>query len=70
MCTVYSSQVLCVCVCVPHRKVNEALKKQVDRLWHTTNIYMHPNIHLYAKKLTSKLPGKLKVCVRVYVLTI
>ena len=54
-------------MCVPHRKVNEALKKQVDRLWHTTNIYMHPNIHLYAKKLTSKLPGKLKVCVCVRV---
>lgn len=47
-----------VCFC---RKVNKALKDQVDRLWHTTNIYMHPKIHEYGKKLAAKLPGKLKV---------
>jgi 4-aminobutyrate aminotransferase-like enzyme len=45
-----------------HPKVNKALKDQVDRLWHTTNIYMHPAIHEYGKKLASKFPGKLKVC--------
>ena len=45
-----------------YRKVNKALKDQVDRLWHTTNIYMHPAIHEYGKKLASKFPGKLKVC--------
>lgn len=45
-----------------HPKVNKALHDQVDRLWHTTNIYLHPNIHEYAEKLTSKLPGNLKVC--------
>ena len=44
-----------------YRKVNERLKQQLDRLWHTTNIYMHPGIHEYAEKLTAKLPGDLKV---------
>ncbi|XP_067000789.2 alanine--glyoxylate aminotransferase 2, mitochondrial [Anabrus simplex] len=44
-----------------HPKVNEALKEQVDTLWHTTNIYLHPKVHEYAEKLTSKLPGDLKV---------
>ena len=43
------------------RKVNKALKDQVDKLWHTTNIYMHPQIHMYGKELAAKLPGKLKV---------
>ncbi|KAG8599122.1 hypothetical protein GDO81_002882, partial [Engystomops pustulosus] len=44
-----------------HPKVTEAAKKQLDRLWHTTNIYLHSPIHEYAEKLTSRLPGKLKV---------
>lgn len=48
------------------RKVNEALKDQVDKLWHTTSIYMHPKIHEYGKKLAAKLPGKLKVYTYVY----
>lgn len=51
------------------RKVNKALKDQVDKLWHTTNIYMHPKIHEYAKKLAAKLPGKLKVNEELYSLT-
>lgn len=38
------------------------MKKQLDLLWHTTNIYMHPGIHEFAEKLTAKLPGDLKVC--------
>ncbi|EDO34914.1 predicted protein [Nematostella vectensis] len=46
--------------CHPH--VNKALKAQVDRLWHTTNIYYHPQIHEYAELMASKLPGNLKVC--------
>lgn len=33
----------------------------METLWHTTNIYLHPNIHEFAEKLTSKLPGDLKV---------
>ncbi|XP_033124756.1 alanine--glyoxylate aminotransferase 2, mitochondrial-like isoform X2 [Anneissia japonica] len=45
-----------------HPKVNAALKEQVDLLWHTTNIYMHPRVHEYAVKLTERLPDPLKVC--------
>ncbi|EDW18804.2 alanine--glyoxylate aminotransferase 2, mitochondrial isoform X2 [Drosophila mojavensis] len=46
-----------------HPKVNQALSEQMSRLWHTTNIYMHPKIHEYAERLTAKFPGKLKaVC--------
>ncbi|KAI8504599.1 alanine--glyoxylate aminotransferase 2 [Branchiostoma belcheri] len=45
-----------------HPKVKEAAKEQLDLLWHTTNVYMHPPIHEYAEKLTSYLPGDLKVC--------
>ncbi|RZF36776.1 hypothetical protein LSTR_LSTR005089 [Laodelphax striatellus] len=44
-----------------HPKVCEAARKQMEKLWHTTNIYMHPNLYTYAEKLTSKLPGDLKV---------
>ena len=44
-----------------YRKVVEKTKKQLDKLWHTTNIYMHPKIHEFADELTSKLPGDLKV---------
>lgn len=44
-----------------HPKVNDRLKEQVDKLWHTTNIYMHAPLHEYAEKLTAKLPEKLKV---------
>uniref|UniRef100_A0A2M4ASF1 Alanine--glyoxylate aminotransferase 2, mitochondrial n=1 Tax=Anopheles triannulatus TaxID=58253 RepID=A0A2M4ASF1_9DIPT len=43
-----------------HPKVNAALKEQVDTLWHTTNIYMHPKVHEYAEKLVAKMPGDLK----------
>jgi len=44
-----------------HPAVNEALHNQIDRLWHTTNIYMHPKVHEYAEKLTDTLPANLKV---------
>lgn len=44
-----------------HPKVNEAAMKQMKKLWHTTNIYMHPNIHEYGRKLAEKMPGNLKV---------
>ncbi|XP_058829546.1 alanine--glyoxylate aminotransferase 2, mitochondrial isoform X2 [Topomyia yanbarensis] len=43
-----------------HPKVNAALQEQMNTLWHTTNIYMHPKIHQYAEKLVSKFPGDLK----------
>ena len=39
----------------------KALHDQSSKLWHTTNIYMHPQIHEYAEKLVSKMPGDLKV---------
>ncbi|MGH0150270.1 UNVERIFIED_CONTAM: hypothetical protein FKN15_055508 [Acipenser sinensis] len=42
-------------------KVNAAAQKQMGRLWHTTNIYMHSPIHEYAEKLASLLPDPLKV---------
>ena len=44
-----------------HPKVNEALQKQIETLWHTTNIYLHPKIHEYALKLVETLPDPLKV---------
>ena len=43
------------------RKVNAALEKQIKTLWHTTAIYMHPNIYEYSEKLASKLPGDLNI---------
>ena len=43
------------------RKVNQRLKDQVDRFWHTTNIYMNSPLHEYAQKLTAKLPENLSV---------
>ena len=36
------------------------MKAQIDTLWHTTSIYMHPKIHEYAEKLTATLPEPLK----------
>ena len=45
-----------------HPKVNGALHAQIDRLWHTTAIYLYPQIHEYARRLTATLPGNLKVC--------
>ncbi|XP_052062506.1 alanine--glyoxylate aminotransferase 2, mitochondrial-like isoform X2 [Mytilus californianus] len=44
-----------------HPKVTKAAEKQMRKLWHTTNIYLHPAIHKYAEKLVAKLPGDLKV---------
>ncbi|CAH0730033.1 unnamed protein product, partial [Brenthis ino] len=44
-----------------HPKVSAALHKQIDTLWHTTNIYRHPKIYEYVEKLTAKFPGNLKV---------
>src|SRR5580692_4842873 len=46
--------------CHPH--VVEAVRKQNERLQHSTTIYLHPNIAEYAQKLASKFPGDLKVC--------
>lgn len=50
-----------------HPYVVNAVEKQMRKLWHTTNIYLHPNLHIYAEKLCTKLPGDLKVN---YIITI
>lgn len=44
-----------------HPKVVAALEDQSRRLWHSTNIFLHPGISEYAEKLASKMPGDLKV---------
>ncbi|KAI7795630.1 alanine--glyoxylate aminotransferase 2, mitochondrial [Triplophysa rosa] len=44
-----------------HPKVTEAAEKQLRRLWHTTAIYIYPQMQEYAEKLTALLPEPLKV---------
>lgn len=44
-----------------HPKVVDAVKRQSELLQHTTTIYLNPQIALYAKELTDRLPGNLKV---------
>src|SRR6202451_384252 len=46
--------------CHPH--VVEAGNKQSEIYQHSTTIYLHPNVALYAEKLASKMPGDLKMC--------
>src|SRR3954467_7773140 len=46
--------------CHPH--VVAAANAQNAVLQHSTTIYLHPNIALYAEKLAAKMPGDLKVC--------
>ncbi|HEY6167561.1 MAG TPA: aminotransferase class III-fold pyridoxal phosphate-dependent enzyme [Verrucomicrobiae bacterium] len=45
--------------CHPH--VVGAANAQNETLQHTTTIYLHPNIALYARDLAAKMPGELKV---------
>jgi hypothetical protein len=56
--TVIYSKLLCFSF---YRKVKEAAVQQLDTLWHSSNLYMNPKFHEYSEKLTSKLPGDLKV---------
>ncbi|XP_052393921.1 alanine--glyoxylate aminotransferase 2, mitochondrial-like [Carassius gibelio] len=42
-------------------KVTETVEKQLRRLWHTTAIYVNPQMQEYAEKLASLLPDPLKV---------
>ena len=42
-----------------HPKINAALEEQIGKLWHTTSIYLQPEIHEYAERLTAKLPSNL-----------
>ncbi len=44
-----------------HPGVVDAVKRQSELLQHTTTIYLNPQIALYAKELTDRLPGNLKV---------
>lgn len=46
--------------CHPH--VTAAANAQNALIQHTTTIYLHPNIALYARDLAAKMPGDLKVC--------
>lgn len=45
-----------------HPQVVAAANQQNEILQHTTTIYAHPNIALYARDLASRLPGDLRVC--------
>lgn len=44
-----------------HPMVNKAIIEQTERLQHTTTIYLNNQIAEYAKELTDKMPGNLKV---------
>ena len=44
-----------------HPKVTKAIHDQVDRLQHSTTIYLHPGMAEFAKKLASKMPKGLDV---------
>jgi len=44
-----------------HPKVTQAIHDQVDRLQHSTTIYLHPGMPAFAKKLASKMPPGLDV---------
>lgn len=43
-----------------HPKVNKAAIDQINRISHTTTIYLNNQIAEYAEKLASKMPGNLK----------
>lgn len=44
-----------------HPDVVAAVHAQNETIQHTTTIYLHPNIALYARDLAAKMPGELKV---------
>ncbi|MCR6654483.1 MAG: aminotransferase class III-fold pyridoxal phosphate-dependent enzyme [Opitutus sp.] len=44
-----------------HPAVLEAARRQQERIQHTTTIYLHPEIALYARDLAARMPGDLKV---------
>jgi len=44
-----------------HPKVLEKIQQQLERLQHTTTIYLHPNLPALAEKLASKMPDGLDV---------
>ena len=44
-----------------HPEILEAVNRQNALLQHTTTIYLHPSVALYAKELADRMPGDLKV---------
>ena len=44
-----------------HPKVVGAVQEQMLQLQHNANVYLHPQISLYAQELAAKMPGDLKV---------
>eukprot|EP00892_Ulva_mutabilis_P002333 jgi/Ulvmu1/120/UM001_0124.1 len=44
-----------------HPVVNKAINDQVSRLQHVTTIYLHHHLPQFAKELTDRMPGNLKV---------
>ena len=46
--------------CHPH--IVAAANAQNLRLQHTTTLYLHPTVGLYAEKMASVMPGDLKIC--------
>ncbi|XP_076407883.1 alanine--glyoxylate aminotransferase 2, mitochondrial isoform X1 [Peromyscus maniculatus bairdii] len=44
-----------------HPKVTAVAQTQMDRLWHTSSVFFHPQMHEYAEKLSALLPEPLKV---------
>ncbi len=44
-----------------HPAVLEAARRQQERIQHTTTIYLHPEIAVYARDLAARMPGDLKV---------
>jgi alanine-glyoxylate transaminase / (R)-3-amino-2-methylpropionate-pyruvate transaminase len=45
-----------------HPDILAAARRQLDRLQHTTTIYLHPEVAAYGKELAEKMPGDLSVC--------
>lgn len=41
-----------------HPKTVKAAEDQMRKLWHTTNIYLHPRVHEYAQELIATMPSK------------
>ena len=44
-----------------HPKILQRVQEQMTTLQHTTTIYLHPNLPLFAQKLASKMPPGLEV---------
>jgi len=45
-----------------HPRVIAAARVQNETIQHSTTIYLHPNVALYARDLAARMPGDLKVC--------